>query len=418
MDKSKILLILSVIILVCSIVVARYQSSTAYTNFTNLTSKLLNTNDTTLNEDHKPVEENVYYNPFGGEYGENRPFDTVLTNQGDLYYDPFGEGLQYVTEKPESIAGITPSNQNENTEAAADTYSSDAYTAEDDLNMINSMMNNNQVSLFNADTTANANIPDTASVASGFDYTETTTVQSNNTVVQSSVVSNNAQANNSSATNTNTYNSYKGIMKDIVQLNLLNNSNQVNGPNNNNNDPYYNDPYYNNDPYNNGDPYYNNNQYNNNDPYNSDPYYNNNSTYSDPYAADNTAAAADYTTANNYDAISSLPAAIQNNIRKAFPNKQVSYVAYDDWDEIKVSLSDGTLVEYHPAGYWKEIQSYNGIPASAFPPAVYRTAKRYYPNALIYKAERDNGRFELKLNNMMEIYISGSGAFLGREYDD
>ena len=64
------------------------------------------------------------------------------------------------------------------------------------------------------------------------------------------------------------------------------------------------------------------------------------------------------------------------------------------------------------------IQSYNGIPASAFPPAVYRTAKRYYPNALIYKAERDNGRFELKLNNMMEIYISGSGAFLGREYDD
>ncbi|WP_297278228.1 hypothetical protein, partial [uncultured Brachyspira sp.] len=63
MDKSKILLILSVIILVCSIIVARYQSSTAYTNFTNITSKLLNTNDTTLNEDHKPVEENVYYNP-------------------------------------------------------------------------------------------------------------------------------------------------------------------------------------------------------------------------------------------------------------------------------------------------------------------------------------------------------------------
>ena len=109
---------------------------------------------------------------------------------------------------------------------------------------------------------------------------------------------------------------------------------------------------------------------------------------------------------------------VQNNIKKSFPNKQVSYVGYDDWDEIKVSLSDGTQIEYHPSGYWKEIQSYNGIPASAFPPAVYRTAKRYYPNAVIYKAERDNGRFELKLNNRMELYISGSGAFLGREYDD
>lgn len=404
MDKSKILLILSVIILVCSIVVARYQSSTAYTNFTNLTSKLLNTNDTTLNEEHKPVEENVYYNPFGGEYGESRPFDTVLTNQGDLYYDPFGEGLQYVTEKPESIAGITPSNQNENISETSETY-----TAEDDLNMINSMMNNNQVSLFNADATANANIPDTASVASGFDYTETTTVQSNNSTVQSSAVSNNAQA----AANTNTYDSYKGIMKDIVQLNLLNNSNQVNGPNNNNNSPYYNDPYYNNDPYNNGDPYYNNN------PYNNDSYYND-STYNEPYTntytADNNTDY--YNTANSYDVISSLPAAIQNNIRKSFPNRQVNYVEYDDWDEIKISLSDGTQVEYHPSGYWKEIQSYNGIPASAFPPAVYRTARRYYPNAVIYKAERDNGRFELKLNNMMEIYISGSGAFLGREYDD
>ena len=151
MDKSKILLILSVVILACSIIVAKYQSSTAYTNFTNLTSKLLNTNDTTLSEDYKPVEENVYYNPFGGEYGENSPYDSVLTNQGDLYYDPFGEGLQYVTEKPESIAGITPSTPQNNN--AVNNETETAYTAEDDLNMINSMMNNNQVNLFNADTT-------------------------------------------------------------------------------------------------------------------------------------------------------------------------------------------------------------------------------------------------------------------------
>ena len=391
MDKSKILLVLSVIILVCSIVVVKYHSSTAYTNFINLTSKFVNNNDTTLNEEHKPVEENVYYDPFGGEYGENRPFDTVLTNQGDLYYDPFGEGLQYVTEKPESIAGITPSNQNN--ENTSDSSNVETYTAEDDLNMINSMMNNNQVSLFNADATANANVPDTSFVASGFD----TDVQSNNSVVQAASDTN--KINNNSSTNTNTFNSYKGIMKDIVELNLLNNSNQVNGPNNNNNNPYYNDPYYNNN-----DPYYS-------DPYNtSSPAATNNNTY--------TADTTDYYAANNYDALSSLPAVVQNNIKKSFPNKQVSYVGYDDWDEIKVSLSDGTQIEYHPSGYWKEIQSYNGIPASAFPPAVYRTAKRYYPNAIIYKAERDNGRFELKLNNRMELYISGSGAFLGREYDD
>ena len=52
-----------------------------------------------------------------------------------------------------------------------------------------------------------------------------------------------------------------------------------------------------------------------------------------------------------------------------------------------------------------------------FHAGISSTTKIFF-NALIYKAERDNGRFELKLNNMMEIYISGSGAFLGREYDD
>lgn len=401
MDKSKILLILSVVILACSIIVAKYQSSTAYTNFTNLTSKLLNTNDTTLSEDYKPVEENVYYNPFGGEYGENSPYDSVLTNQGDLYYDPFGEGLQYVTEKPESIAGITPSTPQNNN--AVNNETETAYTAEDDLNMINSMMNNNQVNLFNADTTVNADVPDTTSVASGFDYVETKT---NNIIVQSKDQTTNTAKNTATAnTNTNTYNSYKGIMQDIVQLNLLTNNNQMNDPYNNY-DPNYNDPY------NNYNPNYN-------DPYYNDPYYNSDPSYYDnTYTAGTADNTTSYDTAGTYNAMASLPAAVQNNIKKSFPNKQVSYVGYDDWDEIKISLSDGTQVEYHPSGYWKEIQSYNGIPASAFPAAVYRTAKRYYPNAVIYKAERDNGRFELKLNNMMEIYISGSGAFLGREYDD
>lgn len=115
--------------------------------------------------------------------------------------------------------------------------------------------------------------------------------------------------------------------------------------------------------------------------------------------------------------LSSIPQNAQNFIKQHFPNIQVSYIERD-WDDIEVYLADGTQIEFFPNGDWKEVKCYMNMPASILPANIMATIQRTYPQAAIIKIEKQFTIFEVKLNNMMELYIDNNGTLIGQKFDD
>lgn len=115
--------------------------------------------------------------------------------------------------------------------------------------------------------------------------------------------------------------------------------------------------------------------------------------------------------------LSSLPQAAQNFIKQHFPNIEVFYIERD-WDDIEVYLSNGTQIEFFPNGDWKEVKSYANMPDSILPANVMAAVQRAYPQASIIKIEKQFAIFEVKLNNMMELYIDNNGTLIGQKFDD
>ena len=115
--------------------------------------------------------------------------------------------------------------------------------------------------------------------------------------------------------------------------------------------------------------------------------------------------------------LSSIPQNAQNFIKQHFSNIQVSYIERD-WDDIEVYLANGTQIEFFPNGDWKEVKCYMNMPASILPANVMATIQRTYPQAAIIKIEKQFTIFEVKLNNMMELYIENNGTLIGQKFDD
>ncbi|CCY75907.1 putative uncharacterized protein [Brachyspira sp. CAG:700] len=115
--------------------------------------------------------------------------------------------------------------------------------------------------------------------------------------------------------------------------------------------------------------------------------------------------------------LSSIPQNAQNFIKQHFPNIQVSYIERD-WDDIEVYLANGTQIEFFPNGDWKEVKCYMNMPASILPANVMATIQRTYPQAAIIKIEKQFTIFEVKLNNMMELYIDNNGTLIWQKFDD
>ena len=115
--------------------------------------------------------------------------------------------------------------------------------------------------------------------------------------------------------------------------------------------------------------------------------------------------------------LSSIPQNAQNFKKQHFPNIQVSYIERD-LDDIEVYLAAGTQIEFFPNGDWKEVKCYMNMPASILPANVMATIQRTYPQAAIIKIEKQFTIFEVKLNNMMELYIDNNGTLIGQKFDD
>ncbi|WP_297299812.1 PepSY-like domain-containing protein [uncultured Brachyspira sp.] len=115
--------------------------------------------------------------------------------------------------------------------------------------------------------------------------------------------------------------------------------------------------------------------------------------------------------------LSSIPQNAQNFIKQHFPNIKVTFIERD-WEDIEVYLENGTQIDFFPNGDWKEVKCYGNMPATILPANVMNTIRRTYPNAAIVKIEKQFTIFEIKLNNMMELYVDNNGQLLGQKWDD
>ena len=116
--------------------------------------------------------------------------------------------------------------------------------------------------------------------------------------------------------------------------------------------------------------------------------------------------------------ISALPQNARSFIQRTFPNAQIFKVERDD-GKFKAELNNGVDIKFLPNGEWESIDSdYTPIPPTVLPNAVQNTVKNNYPQALITDIEKEFGNYKIKLNNMMELFISGSGQLIGQKMDD
>ena len=116
--------------------------------------------------------------------------------------------------------------------------------------------------------------------------------------------------------------------------------------------------------------------------------------------------------------VSSLPQKSRAFINSTFPGVQIWKVERDG-GKFEVKLSNGVSIDFFMTGDWKDIDSeWVTIPFTVLPAAVANAVKQTYPQAMMIDVEKEWGNYKIKLNNMMELYVTANGQLMGQKFDD
>lgn len=105
--------------------------------------------------------------------------------------------------------------------------------------------------------------------------------------------------------------------------------------------------------------------------------------------------------------VSQLPAAAQQLMKKHFPNRKVALAKTESGffnREYDVIFTNGEKIEFDKNGNWTEIDcKHSSVPASMIPAKIANYVKGNYPECRILKIEADDGEYEVKLSNRIEV---------------
>lgn len=112
---------------------------------------------------------------------------------------------------------------------------------------------------------------------------------------------------------------------------------------------------------------------------------------------------------------SDLPTTSQSFVASAFPEESVVR-AEKDYDDgtytYKVTLSDGTHIEFGKNGEWKDIENRTtGVPASALPTKIAEYLSIHYAEYFVVEIERDRG-YDVELSNNVDLDFDKDGNFV------
>lgn len=115
-----------------------------------------------------------------------------------------------------------------------------------------------------------------------------------------------------------------------------------------------------------------------------------------------------------------LPAKAKTFIEQNFPEAKVALVTVEDeaWDaQYDVIFTDGNKLEFDKAGEWKEVDcKYTRVPENVLPKRIREHVKANHPDSYVIKIERGWRKYEVKLDNRMELEFDKNGKFM--RFDD
>lgn len=111
-----------------------------------------------------------------------------------------------------------------------------------------------------------------------------------------------------------------------------------------------------------------------------------------------------------------LPKVSQEFINKYFKDYEISFCTKDH-DSYDVKFTNGYEIEFSTKGEWKEVDCQkDAIPAAIIPTQVSKYVKQFYAKNYVTKINRDFNKFEVELNNGLDLEIDKNGKL--REIDD
>ena len=113
-----------------------------------------------------------------------------------------------------------------------------------------------------------------------------------------------------------------------------------------------------------------------------------------------------------------LPQSTIDFINKFFPNNRI-ILAERDRKKYEIVLENGVELEFFINGEFKEVEgNYVAVPPEILPKTVANTVSVTFPNTTITKIKKKWNLYEVKLNNSMALYIDVNGQLLGQKFDD
>ena len=113
-----------------------------------------------------------------------------------------------------------------------------------------------------------------------------------------------------------------------------------------------------------------------------------------------------------------LPKNAIDFINKFFPNNRI-ILAERDRKKYEIVLENGVELEFFINGELKEVEgNYVAVPPEILPKTVANKVSVTFPNTTITKIKKKWNLYEVKLNNSMALYIDVNGQLLGQKFDD
>lgn len=115
-----------------------------------------------------------------------------------------------------------------------------------------------------------------------------------------------------------------------------------------------------------------------------------------------------------------LPAKAKQFIAEHFPDAKVALATVEspNWSPTyEVIFTDGMKMEFIASGEWKEIDcKYSKVPEGVIPAKIREFLKTHHVDNFVRDIERSKRKYELKLDNGLELRFDINGEFRG--YDD
>jgi len=110
--------------------------------------------------------------------------------------------------------------------------------------------------------------------------------------------------------------------------------------------------------------------------------------------------------------VNDLPKNAQQFLSEYFPGVETLSVKFED-GEYEVVLSNGAKIDFDRKGEWKEVDCHmQAIPSAIIPTAIANYVHEKFPENFIVKIGKDKNRYEVELNNDMDLVFDKNGNFL------